>query len=48
VSAASPISTVTESIQPPVLSDRGLIDFIQALALEVALPVTVAGRGPVR
>ena len=37
-----------QGIQPPVLADRGLEGAIQALALDVAVPVTVTGGLPGR
>ena len=41
LSALGELRTVMEGIQPPVLADRGLAGAVQALALDLALPVTV-------
>ncbi len=41
VSALADLRTVMAGIQPPVLSDRGLVGAVQALALDVGLPVSV-------
>ncbi|MBV9793354.1 MAG: histidine kinase [Actinobacteria bacterium] len=51
LAALDDLRTVMRGIQPPVLADRGLEGAIRALALDVAVPVTVsgtlAGRPPV-
>jgi signal transduction histidine kinase len=50
LAALDDLRTVMQGIQPPVLADRGLEGAIRALALDVAVPVTVsgglAGRAP--
>jgi signal transduction histidine kinase len=52
LSALDDLRTVMRGIQPPVLADRGLAGAVEALALDVAIPVTVtvtesqAGRVP--
>ncbi|MGC4854045.1 sensor histidine kinase [Micromonospora sp. DT4] len=46
--ALDDIRTVTQSIHPPVLADRGLGDAVRALALDLAVPVTVIGDPPAR
>jgi signal transduction histidine kinase len=46
--ALDDIRTVTRSIHPPVLADRGLGDAVRALALDLAVPVTVIGDPPAR
>ncbi len=50
LSALDDLRTVVRGIHPPVLADRGLLGALQALALDVALPVTLrgdlAGRPP--
>ncbi len=48
LSALAELRTVMEGIQPPVLSDRGLVGAVQALALDLALPVTVTATMPGR
>lgn len=48
--ALDDMRTVMRGIQPPVLADRGLVGAIEALSLDLAVPVTVradlAGRAP--
>ena len=50
LSALDDLRSVVRGIHPPVLADRGLFGAVQALALDVALPVTLrgtlAGRAP--
>lgn len=46
VSALDDLRAVMHSIHPPVLADRGLGDAVRALALDLALPVTVTGAPP--
>ena len=50
LAALDDLRTVMQGIEPPVLADRGLEGAIRALALDVAVPVTVtgglAGRAP--
>ena len=50
LAALDDLRTVMQGIQPPVLADRGLEGAVRALALDVAVPVTVsgglAGRAP--
>jgi len=46
LSALAELRTVMEGIQPPVLADRGLVGAVQALALDLALPVTVIATMP--
>lgn len=50
VNALEDLRTVVRGIHPPVLSDRGLVGAIQALAIEMAVPVQVTaeldGRPP--
>jgi signal transduction histidine kinase len=50
LSALDDLRTVVRGIHPPVLADRGLLGALHALAMDVALPVTVrgepAGRAP--
>ncbi len=41
LSALQDLRNVMEGIQPPVLADRGLVGALQALALDLSLPVTV-------
>ena len=49
-SALGDLRSVVRGIHPPVLADRGLAGAIQALALDMSLPVSVtivlAGRPP--
>ncbi|KJE22701.1 signal transduction histidine kinase [Frankia torreyi] len=46
VSALDDLRTVMHSIHPAVLADRGLAGALRALALDLALPVTVDGDAP--
>ena len=50
VTALEDLRTVVRGMHPPVLADRGLEGAVQALALDVAVPVTVSadlpGRAP--
>ncbi|MEV4655957.1 histidine kinase [Micromonospora sp. NPDC049301] len=46
VAALDDLRTVTQSIHPPVLADRGLGDAVRALALDLAVPVAVTGDPP--
>jgi signal transduction histidine kinase len=46
VAALDDLRAVMHSIHPPVLADRGLGDAVRALALDLALPVTVTGSPP--
>jgi signal transduction histidine kinase len=46
VAALDDLRAVMHSIQPAVLADRGLRDAVRALALNLAVPVTVAGDEP--
>ena len=50
LAALDDLRTVMQGIQPPVLADRGLEGAVRALALDLAIPVTVtgglAGRAP--
>jgi signal transduction histidine kinase len=39
---------LVRGIAPPVLSERGLVDAVRALALDVPLDVTVRAEGPLR
>ena len=48
LAALDDLRTVMQGIQPPVLADRGLEGAVQALALDVAVPVTVTGGLPGR
>ncbi|MGW5348933.1 sensor histidine kinase [Streptomyces sp. NPDC004031] len=48
LTALEELRTVMEGIQPPVLADRGLAGAVQAVALDLALPVTVAADVPGR
>lgn len=51
LTALDDLRTVMRGIQPPVLADRGLEGALRALALDLAVPVTVSGgiggRAPV-
>ena len=51
LTAVDELRTVMSGIQPPVLSDRGLVGAIEALALDLSVPATVTaalpGRPPV-
>jgi signal transduction histidine kinase len=42
--ALGDLRSVVRGIHPPVLADRGLAGAVQALALDMAIPVTVAAR----
>ena len=42
--ALGDIRSVVRGMHPPVLADRGLVGAIQALALDMAIPVTVLSR----
>jgi signal transduction histidine kinase len=46
VTALDDLRAVMHSIHPPVLADRGLGDAVRALALDLAVPVTVTGSPP--
>ena len=48
LAALDDLRTLMRGIQPPVLADRGLEGAIRALALDVAVPVTVSGTLPGR
>jgi signal transduction histidine kinase len=48
LTALDDLRTVMRGIQPPVLADRGLDGAIRALALGLAVPVTVSGGIPGR
>jgi signal transduction histidine kinase len=48
LAALDDLRTVMQGIQPPVLADRGLEGAVRALALDVAVPVTVSGGLPGR
>ena len=48
LAALDDLRTLMRGIQPPVLADRGLEGAIRALALDVAVPVTVTGALPGR
>ena len=48
LAALDDLRTLMQGIQPPVLADRGLEGAIRALALDVAVPVTVTGSLPGR
>jgi signal transduction histidine kinase len=48
LAALDDLRTVMRGIQPPVLADRGLEGAIRALAMDVAVPVTVTGSLPGR
>jgi signal transduction histidine kinase len=48
LAALDDLRTLMRGIQPPVLADRGLEGAIRALALDVAVPVTVRGTLPGR
>ncbi|MFD7643847.1 sensor histidine kinase [Kitasatospora sp. NPDC059795] len=39
---------LVRGISPPVLTERGLLDAVRALALDLPLPVDVAAEGPLR
>lgn len=46
--ALGDLRSVVRGIHPPVLADRGLVDATRALALDMALPVTVIAERPGR
>jgi signal transduction histidine kinase len=46
LTALDELRTVMRGIQPPVLADRGLDGAVRALALHLAVPVTVASEIP--
>lgn len=46
LTALDELRTVMRGIQPPVLADRGLEGAVRALALHLAVPVTVTGEIP--
>ena len=46
VAALEDLRAVMHSIHPAVLADRGLGDAVRALALDLAVPVTVVGEPP--
>jgi len=46
LTALDELRTVMRGIQPPVLADRGLEGAVRALALHLAVPVTVASEVP--
>lgn len=46
LAALDELRTVMRGIQPPVLSDRGLVGAIQALALDLSVPTTVIADLP--
>jgi signal transduction histidine kinase len=48
LTALDDLRTVMRGIQPPVLADRGLEGAVRALALDLAVPVTVSGGVPGR
>ncbi len=48
VSALEDVRTVVRGMHPPVLADRGLVGAVEALALDVAVPVTVHAALPGR
>jgi signal transduction histidine kinase len=48
LTALDDLRTVMRGIQPPVLADRGLEGAIRALALDLAVPVTVSSEIPGR
>jgi signal transduction histidine kinase len=48
LAALDDLRTLMRGIQPPVLADRGLEGAVRALALDVAVPVTVGGTLPGR
>jgi signal transduction histidine kinase len=48
LTALDELRTVMRGIQPPVLADRGLEGAIRALALDLAVPVTIGGEIPGR
>jgi signal transduction histidine kinase len=48
VAALEELRAVMHGIHPAVLADRGLRDAVRALALDLAVPVTVSGEPPPR
>ncbi|GIH04146.1 hypothetical protein Rhe02_22130 [Rhizocola hellebori] len=46
ISALEDLRTLVRGIHPPVLADRGLVSGIEALAIPIPMPVTVALRLP--
>jgi signal transduction histidine kinase len=46
VAALADLRAVMHTIHPAVLADRGLLDAVRALALDLAVPVTVVGDAP--
>jgi signal transduction histidine kinase len=48
LTAVDELRTVMSGIQPPVLSDRGLLGAIEALALDLSVPATVTAALPGR
>lgn len=48
LTALDELRTVMRGIQPPVLSDRGLVGAIEALALDLSVPTTVIATVPGR
>ena len=48
LTALAELRTVMEGIQPPVLADRGLVGAVEAVALDLAVPVTVTADVPGR
>ncbi|MEI2776842.1 MAG: histidine kinase [Tetrasphaera sp.] len=46
--ALGDLRSVVRGIHPPVLADRGLVGAVQALALDMAIPVTVDAALPAR
>jgi signal transduction histidine kinase len=48
LTAVDELRTVMNGIQPPVLSDRGLVGAIEALALDLSVPATVTAALPGR
>jgi signal transduction histidine kinase len=48
LTAVDELRTVMSGIQPPVLSDRGLLGAIEALALDLSVPATVTATLPGR
>jgi signal transduction histidine kinase len=48
VKALAELRDLVRGIHPPVLADRGLLDAVRALALDLPLPTQVAGTLPAR
>jgi signal transduction histidine kinase len=48
VTALSDLRSVVQGIHPPVLADRGLVGAVEALAVDLPLPVTVSSDLPGR